>query len=131
MTWSLRDRELEAVLQLNAAKRYAYLIKKTIDQKRVWGLWRDEKWALGSDNAGQELIPVWPHEKYAALCVQGNWAGYQPRAIDITTWIEKWIPGMHRDNRSVAAFPTPCDKGVIIDPERMAVDMRQELSLYE
>jgi hypothetical protein len=131
MTWILLDKEIESVLQLEASKRYSYLVKHTVDQQRLWSLCRAGRWAAATDDSGKEFVPVWPHEKYAAICAQGDWADYEPKSIDITAWIEKWLPGLQCDGRCVAVFPIPNGKGVCVDPDRMAGDLRQELSLYQ
>ncbi|MFQ6048379.1 MAG: DUF2750 domain-containing protein [Phycisphaerae bacterium] len=49
---------------------------------------------LASDDAGRKLVPVWPHEKFAVVCANGIWAGYQAKAIDLDAWLERWIPGI-------------------------------------
>ncbi len=44
--------------------------------------------------------------------------------------LERWSPGMERDHRFVAIFPTPKDKGVMIEPARFAEDLKKGLSRY-
>src|SRR5215510_1212388 len=110
MSWVPNEKEIKAVLSLDAPKRYDYWIKKVADQDEVWSLLQDGGWALAGSDDGRQLVPVWPHLKYAALCANGAWAGYEPKAISLETWLNRWIPGMERDNRRVAVFPTPNDK---------------------
>jgi hypothetical protein len=131
MGWVLRDNEIESVILLDGPKRYGYCVKKIADQQQLWGLRQEDGWALAVDDAGHELLPVWPHEKFALLCATGIWAGHQPKAIDLDDWLERWTPGMNKDGRLVAVFPTPQDKGVAVDPRRLEVDLREELSQYE
>lgn len=131
MPWILRDEELKAVLSLDGPKRYEYTIKKVADQEQVWSLWKDDGWALTGDSASRELVPVWPHERFASLCATGIWIGYEPKMIAIDVWIERWIPGIENDGRSIAVFPTPEGRGVAVDPRRFETDLRDELSQYE
>ena len=116
---------------MDALKRYEYWVKKVADQEEVWSLWQEDAWALAGDDAGRQFVPVWPHSRYAALCAQGAWAGYQPKAIDLNAWLDRWIPGMEQDQRLLAVFPTPKDKGVPMEPRRLEKDLRTELANYE
>lgn len=131
MSWSLNDKEFESVILLEAPKRYSYWIKKVADHQQVWSLWKDGGWALAGDDQGCELTPVWPHEKFAAVCANGDWASYMPQMIEASVWLERWIPGIQRDNRLIAVFPTPADRGIVVTPERLRDDLKAELSLYE
>jgi len=131
MSWTPSEKEIEAVLSLGAPERYEHCIKKIADQETVWSLWQDGGWALAGDEAGNQLVPIWPHQKYASLCALAEWAGYEPRQISLDAFLDRWIPGMERDNRLVAVFPTPKDKGVRAEPRRLESDLREELSRYE
>jgi len=131
MTWVMDDKEFEAVLSLPAQRRYAYLVKRVVDRERIWSLGTEEGWALSSDDEGHELVPVWPHERFAATCAEGSWRGYEPRAIDLSVWMERWIPGMQRDQRMVSAFPTPSGESVRVSLASFENDLKEELTLYE
>ena len=131
MPWTPDEKEIQAVLALDGPARYRHLVKKAADERLVWSLWHPEGWALAQDDAGCQLIPIWPHSKYAELCADRSWAGFDPKAIPVNAWLDRWIAGMERDGRLVAAFPTPNDKGVIVDPRRFERDLRRELTQYE
>ncbi len=131
MSWTPSEKEVQAVLALEASKRYEHWIKKVADQQEVWSLWQEGGWALAGDDAGRQLVPVWPHSRYAALCAEGAWLGYQPKAITLDSWLDRWLPGMERDQRLVAVFPAPNDKEVTIEPRRLEQVLRTELSNYE
>jgi hypothetical protein len=88
------------------------------------------RWVLAGDDRGHELIPVWPYGAYAALCAVDAWEGCVPKPIELTGWMERWIPGMYRDGRLVAVFPAPGDRGVVVEPRRLAADLREELAGY-
>src|SRR5262245_30441175 len=123
MGWTPSDKEIEAVSALAGPKRYDYWIKKVADQKEIWSLWEDRGWALTGDSTRREMVPVWPHARYAALCATGAWSGYQPRVIPSDVWLERWIPGMERDNRLIAVFPTARDKSApVVEPRRLERD---------
>jgi len=130
MSWTPNETEIEAVLSLDAPKRYEHWIKRVADQEVVWSLWQERGWALASNGAGRQLVPVWPHSKYAALCAVGVWVDCQPKAITLDVWLARWIPGMERDQQLVAVFPTTKEKGVCVDPKRLETDLRNELENY-
>lgn len=130
MAWLLRKKEIEAVLALDGPGRYGYCIKKIADEGRLWSLAGGTGWVLMGDGDG-ELVPIWPHEQFASLCANGSFAHCEPKPIEIAVWLERWIPGTARDGRRIAIFPTPEGNGVVVSPERLEADLRNELSNYE
>jgi len=131
MNWAPSENEIDAVLALEASKRYEYCIKKVADQEQLWSLGGNDGWSLAGDDFGHQLIPIWPHLRYAALCAQGPWANYYPKAIPLDVWLDRWIEGMERDRRFVAVFPTPKDKGISVKPRQIEQDLRTEMTNYE
>ena len=131
MNWKMHDKEFENVLALPPPRRYEYFVKKVADRELLWSLASDEGWVIMGDDEGHELVPVWPHERFAASCATGKFVDHEPRPIDLSNWIEKWTPGMQRDQLLVAVFPTPDGKGVPVTPERLKEDLEAELSLIE
>ena len=129
--WKPNEKEIAAVVNLDGRGRYAYLVKKAADQERVWSLWKESGWALASDANAREGVPIWPHEKFALRCVKEAWQGFEPKEIPLAAWLGRWIPGMARDGRLVAVFPTDSDKGVFVLPGQLAGDLREELENYE
>jgi hypothetical protein len=130
MSWEMHKKEFESVSSLPAGKRYSYFIKKVADFEEIWSLWSEGGWALASDN-GHQLVPIWPHEQFALSCASKGWAGYEPKKIELTVWMSRWISGLIRDQRSVVVFPTIFEKGIVVSPERLREDLEAEISLYE
>lgn len=131
MSWTPNDKEIESVIRLPASERYKYFVKKAADTEQVWSLRKDAGWATSADDAGQICVPVWPHAKYAAACANENWAEYEPHSIELDAWLERWLPGMQRDGRLAAVFPTPTSQTVNVPPDRLKGDIEAELELYE
>jgi len=131
MSWIMNDKEFESVISLNESERYTYFIKKVADWEEVWSLWSKDGWVLASDDSGHQHVPVWPHERFAAACILDEWAENEPRKIELSDWIERWIPGMIRDKRIVSVFPAPNGKSISVLPERLKDDLEEEISLYE
>lgn len=127
----MHDKELRAVLELDPSHRYTYFIKKVADWGELWTLESAEGWPVAGDAEGSVYFPVWPHDRYAVLCVGGPWAGCHPSAISVDEWLEHWIPGFIANQQMIAVFPTPAMNGVPVTPDRLEKDLRAELSLYE
>lgn len=128
--WEIHEQEFHSVLQLGATQRYTYFLKKVADWEKLWSLHDEDSWALSRDPLGKQAVPVWPHPDFALASATGLWDDYIPKPIDIELWIQKWIPGIQRDNRNVAVFPTLDDKGVVISAEQLLQDLKLELSKY-
>jgi hypothetical protein len=79
---------------------------------------------------GVELIPVWPHQRFADACA--NIQNQEKAAsISLEDWLEKWLPGMIRDGRQVAVFPVPGGKGTVVSPAQLKSDLSAECDQYE
>ena len=128
MAKQFNDREFAAVTALDGPARYSHFIGQVADWAEVWSLKSPDGWILAAAADGQVLVPVWPHERYAAACAIGEWAGATAQAIPLDVWLERWLPGMKRDLRAVAVFPVPNGSGVVVSTERLAEDLAAELA---
>ncbi len=131
MSINIKDEELGAVLMLSGEKRYRYSIKKIVDWESVWSLRDTHGWILANDPEGFEVVPVWPHFKYAQICAIDNWQDAKATAISLEIWLERWIPGLISDQRKIAVCPTLTDKGVVVDAKRFRNDILNEMEGYE
>ena len=130
MTWNLNSIEFESVTKLAPEKRYEYFIKKVADWQEIWSLW-NEGWVLMGDSDEHETVPVWPHAIFAEASAVDDWLGYKPRRIGLADWMEKWIPGIERDRRMIAVFPTLEGQTTTVNPARLKHDLEEELARYE
>jgi hypothetical protein len=46
-----------------------------------------------------------------------------PHPISLEEWTKTWLPGLEKDGRAVAAFPTPDGKMIVVEPARMSADI--------
>ena len=129
MSWTLTQKEHSSVRALPPSTRYEYAVKRIADNAHVWGLMRNRQWAICLGPDGKEHMPVWPHKDFAADCVDQEWKGYRPCAIEIDEWLEVWLPGLEEDGRMIAAFPVDMEFGSI-SPSNMLRDLRSELAKY-
>ena len=82
MSWNISEPEFRSILTLPGAKRYSYFIKKVSDWEEVWSLRNQDGWALAADPAGCEVVPVWPHQRFAEACIEGGWNDCEAAVID-------------------------------------------------
>ncbi len=127
----VNDSQYAAVVALSGPDRYSHFVRHVADVEEVWSLRTAEGWVLASAENGRQLVPVWPHPRYAAACATGNWQGAEPAQIPLDRWLEAWTSGMQRDGRDVTVFPTPSGQGVVVPPQRLHDDLLKECSQYE
>ena len=65
----MNNSRIKNIVNLSAAERYGYFIRKVSDFEEVWGLKDKEGWALMGNNE-QVLFPVWS-ERNLQNCVNG------------------------------------------------------------
>jgi hypothetical protein len=120
-------REIDAVLRLEPERRYEHFIKRVADFEQVWSLKHPNGgWVCGAAGA-QESMPAWPHRAYADLMADGEWKAAAAAAISLDESLGKWLPGLARDGRLVAVFPSPHSQVVIRAPDALEHDLREYL----
>lgn len=129
MSWEMGQSERDALLGVSGPKRYAYFVKKVVDHGEIWLLSYQEGVVLASDG-DREILPVWPHEEFASICADGPWHDAYPKKVELLKWLEQWSYEMRSDQRSIAVFPTPDGRGVVVKADRLAEDLRNELANY-
>lgn len=131
MSYNASEQEVVSVSSLPSNERVRYFLAKVADWEEVWSLADEDGWALYSSDSHRQLVPVWPASAFAKVCCVGIWKDYCPQAIQMVDWLSKWTPGMLRDGRSVAVFPTEFDLGVEMDPQVLASNLGDALDDYE
>jgi hypothetical protein len=123
------EKEIEAVLRLDGAGRFAHFVRRVVDEERVWGLWQNG-WALMEDNSGSRVFCLWPAREYAELCRAGDWVSYEPKEILLADLIDHLLPDLEKDSIQVGVFPTPAGKGPIVTPRELEGPLRSEMEKY-
>lgn len=131
MTWELTDDERQLALALPPRERYSYFVQILVDEGEAWGLRNDEGWVLGSDPERGDILPLWPHDAFAAACVQDTWDDARPAEIPLDDLLEELLPLLEEDRITIAAFPTPGGESVLVAPEELGRDLRAEIELGE
>ncbi|MDN3672426.1 DUF2750 domain-containing protein [Flavobacterium branchiarum] len=124
------NKKIENILKLSKKDKYDYFIRKVVDFQLIWGL-NNDGWALLGDDLDNQIFPFWPEKELAELCAVDKWSGYNAESIDLNLFLEKWIPGMEKDNIFVSIFYTPQSKGLTVSSEKLGNDINEELEEYE
>ncbi|MBN8444729.1 MAG: DUF2750 domain-containing protein [Gammaproteobacteria bacterium] len=119
MEYALTAEDIKKVTKLDAEQRYDYFVNAVVDLEQIWILMDDEGFVLVTAE-GEQCIPVWPHAELADLWIEGELAGCQSKAVDISTWLDKWTTGLNGDELSVAVFPHAEEPGVVISPTELS-----------
>ena len=88
MGWRVDEDELLRVRALDVDARYAYAINKASEQGELWTLASDDGWVVSTNPDGVSMIPVWPHERFAAFEATGEWADAIPERVALA---DEWL----------------------------------------
>ena len=128
MTWEIGDDEARQILALPAADRYRSVLMLLADWEEAWGLKDENGWIVRSEN-GNETFPLWPHSTFAVACARGPWEGAVPGAIPLDDLMESLLPLLEEDGILVEIFPTPEEKGWVVEAGVFGRDLERELEL--
>ena len=75
-------------------------IKRVVETKIVWGLKSEKGWIVSESNEyeNRDVMPFWSDRAYAARAAKDEWAEYEPTSIDLDSFIDNWLKGMHEDD---------------------------------
>jgi hypothetical protein len=117
--------KFKQVAGLPSAERHAYFVRKVADTQEVWGLHHDG-WATAQVD-GKVAIPFWPEAAFAQACASGDREHFQPRAIALDDFLNKWLPGMASNGQLASVFPVPQGSASIAAPADLLADLREEV----
>lgn len=116
---------MEDIEELNH-KRFTTEVVKT---GKVWGLLVDENWAVSpsTEYENAEVLLFWSNEQDANNCATDDWSDYKPQTVELTEFIEQWLPGMYEEGIVVGTNWTPALEGLELDPLSLAIEIVNEL----
>jgi hypothetical protein len=124
------NKKIDNILNLSSEKKYDYFIRKVCDFEEVWGLY-ENGWAMVGDKEEKKSIAFWPEKDFAILCKSNEWKNYEPKSIELSDFLDKWIPGLKNDNLTATIFYMPNGKGIIVESEKLENDLNTELQQYK
>lgn len=125
----INQKQVAAVIALPGNKRYEHFVKVVADREQVWGLYQ-EGWALAATDDGTTVFPMWPAKEYAEICAEKEWAGYIPRAISLSDFMDELLPKLMREGVLPGIFFTPSAKGVTPSVPELTNALEIELQNY-
>ncbi|GAA5213381.1 DUF2750 domain-containing protein [Corallincola platygyrae] len=102
--------------------RYEAFLEQALAESQVWVL-RDDEGCLIVNAGNEECLPVWPTEDAAKACAISDWKGLVPLSISLADWVEKWLPGMEKDDRVVAVFPNLAGESLVVAPSELLAEL--------
>ncbi|MCV6620358.1 MAG: DUF2750 domain-containing protein [Cellvibrionaceae bacterium] len=117
-------------LSSNIEENFDRFIVEALETGCVWGLEGPEGWALcPSEQYGEtDVMPFWSQPEFAkAHCVE-DWSVYQPVAVSVEEFMDKWLPGMHEDVYLVGINWDSEMEGMEIEPLDLLEEFENEIS---
>ncbi len=118
-----------AVLALQGPARYEHFVKTVADWQEAWGLY-DSGWALAETDDGKPVFLLWPTLEYAALCADGQWSEYEPKAITLEDLLTELLPQLESDGTLPGIFYAPSNKGVTLTVQQLRQELAREMKKY-
>jgi hypothetical protein len=131
--WSLKIIHKNKIQNINALSnedRFGYFIRRVSDFEVIWGLYLDG-WAAAKSDDGVDVMPFWPEPEFAKICARGVWEEHEPQSILLADFLNKWLPGMEKDQMHIAVFPIEGHQGTIMEPSELKREIDEELEQYE
>lgn len=109
-------------LSADAKANYDRFVRRVKESNKVWGLKSPEGWAVCPSNEYENttVYPFWSDEAYAKRHCINEWSNYWPASIDLDSFIDSWLKGMHEDGALVGANWNSDLAGLEIEPIDLA-----------
>ncbi len=118
--------ELSDIFRLSAPDRYTLFLTDAVVNAKVWTLKGEDGFVAFSDDAGRDCFPFWPAPEFAEALADGDWSDCQAEPLPLAVFMDRWLPGMARDERPVAVFPAPDGSCIVMDPLTLLQDLKEE-----
>lgn len=73
---------------------YQGFVQEASQTLQVWGLLDAGGWISLTLADGLSCLPVWSQPHDARACARGAWAACQPGPIDLSDFLDHWLPAM-------------------------------------
>ncbi|WP_144391615.1 DUF2750 domain-containing protein [Pleionea sediminis] len=110
-------------------QNYQIFLEGAVDSGLVWALVTSEEedgeFALceSEDKDNTDVMPFFSAQDFAQAVCHGEWANYQPRAIELDDFIDNWLPGMQKDGLLVGVNWTEDLEGLEQEPLELSLDL--------
>ncbi|GAA3919750.1 DUF2750 domain-containing protein [Chitinophaga oryziterrae] len=130
--YKISQREIDSVLSESPEKRFEYTIKRIADWETLWTI-VDEAGALGmlTDEVQNVIFPIWPFKEFTQLYCTGDFANYTPMVIELSDFLEEYLPDYENKNYKLSLLPLPTKKGEVMDISLFREALNSELNKIE
>lgn len=115
-------------LTADSQANHERFIRRVKESRTVWRLKSKDGWAVCPSNEYENttVFPFWSDEAYAKRHCQNEWVKYVPTAIDLDSFIDSWLKGMHDDGALVGTNWNFDLAGIEVEPIDLAKQLLDE-----
>jgi hypothetical protein len=112
--------------------RFEYTVKRIADWETLWTI-ADESDSLGmlTDDAKNVIFPIWPFKEFAQLYCTGEFANYKPMVIELSDFLDEYLPDYEKKNYKLSLLPLPTKRGEVMDISMFREALNNELDKIE
>ncbi|HIF9068536.1 TPA: DUF2750 domain-containing protein [Photobacterium damselae] len=125
MTTPLDDAKIAEIQAFDAEKRYKYLVKEVVTNREIWIL-VDEHGCVMLNTEDEDCVPVWPNKEFAEAWATGDWAECKAESISLNKWHSRWTHGLEDDELAVVIFPNQDEDGLVVFPDELDFELKQQ-----
>ncbi|QHJ11730.1 hypothetical protein FX988_01965 [Paraglaciecola mesophila] len=122
---SLSQDSIDRIERYTPEERLRYLVKEVVSHKQIWIL-TDQDGCVMLNSEDEDCAPVWPNQEFAQLWATGEWQDCEPKAIPLEKWYASWTQGLEEDDVFIAVFPNQDEEGLIISPQELDYELKQQ-----
>ncbi|MGR5113763.1 DUF2750 domain-containing protein [Photobacterium damselae] len=126
MTTPLDDAKIAEIQAFDAEKRYKYLVKEVVANRKIWIL-IDEHGCVMLNTEDEDCVPVWPNKEFAEAWATGDWAECKAESISLNKWHSRWTHGLEDDELAVVIFPNQDEDGLVVFPDELDFELKQQV----
>ena len=131
MSYKMHPKQLESVFGLSSEDRYSHFLSKVCDWGELWALEDpSQQFLIINPEPDLKYIPVWPHSEYAAAYGK-EYEIYKPFKIELSRFMENWLPGLDADGVKVGVLPNLDTTVWIMEPMDLKADLENGIAEYE
>ncbi|MCW8090604.1 DUF2750 domain-containing protein [Alteromonas sp. ASW11-130] len=105
VTHSLPDNIITQAAALSAEERLELFLTYVAKAGEIWALVGNNGYVMMEMLEGS-CLPVWPHKQLVQCWHRSAKTDAMPQPISLDEFLVTWLPGLEKNNTSVAVFPT-------------------------
>jgi hypothetical protein len=121
----LTETQINAINGMTDQVRYNHLISQAKKNDTMWTL-GDTNGVLLIDTGDEKCIVLFSHEQMAEQWAAIDHPECKAMGVELQPFIEKWVPGMVKDNFFVALQPNLDGEGFVESAEEFALNFATE-----